>query len=180
MLNLVLFFIVGTIMGSFYTVVGLRLPKHEDFVFDRSHCDHCNHPLHLFDMIPILSYLFYGGRCKYCHQKVDVLYPIMEFFTGVLFALAYFCFSGSYEIYELFIALGIISLLMIVVVSDITYLIIPDEILVFFTFYFLFLQFLHLGWQAVVVHVITGIFLFSITLMPEIFLYFSFNFKYAL
>ena len=51
------FFILGTLLGSFYTVVGTRLPKNEDFIKTRSYCDNCHHKLSLLDMIPIVSYL---------------------------------------------------------------------------------------------------------------------------
>ena len=162
MLCLIFFFLWGTLMGSFYTVIGMRLPMKENFLTGRSCCDHCKHTLVLWDMIPIFSYLVTRGKCRYCKHKVDILYPIMEFFTGILFALAYYCFHSSYESYELIIALGIVSLLMIVVVSDITYLIIPDEVLIFFSLYFLFFQFLKEGANSCLMHILTGIFLFVI------------------
>lgn len=161
-LNLILFFLCGTIMGSFYTVVGLRLPKKENFTTSRSHCDNCHHPLKMYDMIPLFSYIFQLGRCRYCHKKIEILNPFMEFFTGVLFALAYYCFPESYEVYSLFIALGIVSLLMIVVVSDLTYLIIPDEVLIFFSLYFIILGFFNIGLKGCFIHILTGIFLFIV------------------
>ena len=65
---------------------------------------------------------------------------------GILFAVAFYAFGFSYE---LLIALGIVCLLMIVVVSDITYLIIPDEVLLFFTFYFIIIQILNIIYQLV-------------------------------
>ena len=61
---LIIFFILGTLFGSFFTVIGLRLPNHEDFIKTRSHCDSCNHELSLLDMIPILSYVFLKGKCR--------------------------------------------------------------------------------------------------------------------
>ena len=134
-LYLIIFFIFGLFMGSFYTVIGLRLPKHENFLTDRSHCDKCQHNLSLLDMIPLLSYLFLKGRCRYCKAKINELSTYMEFFTGVLFSLSFYVFGFSYE---LLIALGIVSLLIIVSVSDISYYIIPDEILIFFSFLMIF------------------------------------------
>ena len=85
-------------MGSFYTVIGLRLPKHENFLTDRSHCDKCQHNLSLLDMIPLLSYLFLKGRCRYCKAKINELSTYMEFFTGVLFSLSFYVFGFSYEL----------------------------------------------------------------------------------
>lgn len=158
-LYLIIFFILGTLMGSFYTVVGLRLPKGENFTTTRSHCDNCHHELKLTEMVPLFSYIFQQGKCRYCHSKIDVLSPYMEFFTGILFAVAYYSFGFSYE---LLLALGIVSLLMIIVVSDLTYLIIPDEVLIFFGIYFTIIQFLRLGWKGCLYHLACGAFLFFI------------------
>lgn len=154
---IILFFILGTYMGSFFTVVGLRLPKKEDFIFSRSRCDQCKHELSLLEMIPILSYIFLKGKCKHCHSKIDPLSTYIEFFTGILFAVSYYSFSFSYE---LFIALGIVSLLIIVLVTDLMYLIIPDGVLIFFSIYFLIFQFIGTGLKNTLLHFATGIFLF--------------------
>lgn len=158
-LYLIIFFILGTIMGSIFTVIGLTLPKKEKFANSYLYCDHCKHKLKLYDMIPLLSYLFHKGRCRYCSKRIDALSTYIEFFTGVLFAVAFYSFNFSYE---LLIALGIVSLLMIIVVSDLTYLIIPDEILVFFSSYFIIIQILNLGWQGAIEKVFTGLFLFVV------------------
>ncbi|MDO5003146.1 MAG: prepilin peptidase [bacterium] len=154
---ILLFFILGTYMGSFYTVVGLRLPKKEDFIFSRSRCDQCKHQLSLIEMVPILSYFLLKKKCRYCDSKISPLSTYIELFTGVLFAVSYYSFSFSYE---LLIALGIISMLMIIVVSDLTYLIIPNEVLVFFSIYFIIIQFLSLGLKNTIIHILTGLFLF--------------------
>ncbi len=156
-LMICLFFILGTLMGSFYTVVGLRLSRGENFIFSRSKCDKCSHTLHFFDLIPIFSYLFLKGKCRYCHQKIDILLPLMELFTGILFAVSYYSYGFTWN---LGIALGIVSLLMIIMVSDLTYLIIPDEVLIFFAIYFIIFDFLFLGVRSTLIHIVTGVFLF--------------------
>ena len=158
-LYLIIFFILGLHMGSFLTVIGLRLPKKENFTTTRSHCDSCGHILGATKMIPILSYIFQKGRCRHCGAKVDVLSTYVEFFTGALFAVAFYAFGFSYE---LLIALGIVSLLTIVVVSDITYLIIPDEVLVFFSVYFLIIQTLNIGLLGAGKQLLSGLFLFGV------------------
>lgn len=165
-LYLIIFFVFGTLMGSFFTVVGLRLPKNENFVSTRSHCDNCKHELKLYEMIPILSFLIQKGKCRYCHSKIDSLCPFMEFFTGVLFAVSFYSFSFSLE---LLIALGIVSLLMIVMVSDLTYLIIPDEVLIFFSVYFIIVQFFILGFKGVLLQILTGVFLFMLMYLIMLF-----------
>lgn len=156
---LIIFFILGCHMGSFYTVIGMRLPKHEDFFFSRSHCDKCNHPLSMLDMIPVLSYLLLKGRCRYCHKKISNISTYMEIFTGVLYALSFWIFGFSYE---LLVALGLVTLLSIISVSDIMYYIIPDELLIFFTGYFLIANALNKGVEQALMSVMSGVILFAI------------------
>lgn len=156
---LVTFFIFGLLMGSFFTVVGLRLPRREEFVANRSYCDICHHELSFKDMVPLVSFLFLRGRCRYCKAKINPLSSYMELFTGVLFALSYFVFGFSYE---LLIALGIVSMLVIVSVSDITYLIIPDELLIFFSGYFLIVRCLAFGVVSALVGILSGLALFGV------------------
>lgn len=146
-------------MGSFYTLVGLRLPKNESFIFSRSRCDQCRHVLKLIDMVPILSYIFLRGKCKYCKGKIDILSTYIEFFTGLLFLVSYYSFGFSMQ---LLLAIGVVSLLVIIIVSDLTYLIIPDEILIFFGIYFIMMQFIILGYKGVLYHLAVGIFLFGV------------------
>lgn len=163
---LVIFFILGTLFGSFFTVVGLHLPKGEPFFSNRSHCDHCKHQLSLIDMIPILSFLCLRGKCRYCKEKIDSLSTIMELFTGILFALSYYAFGLSYQ---LFIGLGIVSMLIIITVSDMSYLIIPDELIIFFSLYFIIFQFLFLGLKECFYHILSGVFLFAVMYLIMIF-----------
>lgn len=155
-LYLIIFFILGTILGGFYTVLGNCLAQ-EKYSFFPYRCSHCNHKLSLLESVPIFSYLFLLGKCRHCHKKIDIMEPLMEFFTGILFAVSYYSFGFSYEF---LIALGIVSLLIIVTVSDLNYLIIPDEVLVFFVLYFVVIQFFSLGAIGVMRHLFTGVFLF--------------------
>ena len=156
-LYVIIFFILGLLMGSFYTVLGLRLPNGEKVINDRSHCDECNHELSLLDMIPVLSYLFLKGKCRYCKSKINPLSTSMELFTGTLFALAFFRFGFSYELAT---ALGLISMLIVLSVSDISYYIIPDEILIFFSGYFLIITTLQFGVIPALISVLSGLVLF--------------------
>lgn len=159
LLTLIIFFIIGTCMGSFYTVVGYRLPKKENWTTSNSHCDNCNHKLSLLDMIPIISFIFLKGKCRYCHKKIDSLSTFMELFTGILYATAYYSFGLSYE---LLFAIGIITLLMIVVISDIKYLTIPDELLVAVGLYFIILSLVAYGLIPTIKSMLSGIFLFAL------------------
>ena len=127
---LITFFLLGLFLGMIYTSIGKKLPNHESIFHLDNMCSKCFHKLSFLEMIPIFSYIFLQGRCKHCHSKIDDLYTYMELFTGILFAFAYYAFGISFE---LLIALGIVSMLMIISVSDMTYYIIPDEVLIFFS-----------------------------------------------
>ena len=156
---LIIFFFIGTLMGSFYTVVGIRSGKNEDYVTTRSRCDHCNHLLSPLDLVPIFSYIFLKGKCRYCHKKIDSLSTFMELFSGILYALSFFVFGFSYE---LLIALGIVTLLIIIIVSDTTYYIIPDEVLIFMSIYFFIFITLNEGIKSSLISLVNGLILFSI------------------
>lgn len=155
---MIIFFIIGSCLGSFYTVLGLRLPKKEKWMTGKSHCDYCHHDLSLIEMVPIISYLLLGKKCRYCKHEINSLSTYMEFFTGVLFAIAYYAFHFSGDLY---IALGIISLLTIISVSDITYYIIPDEVLIFFSGYFIIVNTLFNGVIQSLLQILSGLVLFG-------------------
>ncbi len=156
-IGLFAFFMLGLVFGSFFHVVGSRLPKNESLLFPRSHCDVCKHPLTIGDLIPVLSYFHHGGRCKYCHTKLSFFYPLTEIATGILFMVSYYSFGISYE---LLLALGVCALFMIILVSDLLYLIIPDEVLLFFLVYFSIILFILNGGYGLLSCVINGLFLF--------------------
>lgn len=123
---LIIFFILGTVLGSFYNVVGFRLPKEESIIHPKhSYCPNCKHQLGVLELIPVFSFLFQGGRCKHCKKPISIFYPFIELLTGTLFAVCYYSYRFSPD---LIIALTLVSLFSIVIVSDLNYLIIPDEI----------------------------------------------------
>lgn len=126
---IIMTFIFGTVLGSFYNVVGYRLPKEESLITPPSHCPNCNHRLGPSELIPILSYIFLGGKCKNCNKKISMFYPIFEFMTGLLFVISYLIFGFSIEFA---ISITFISMLLIIIISDYQTMIIPDEVLIFF------------------------------------------------
>lgn len=126
---LCLFFIYGLVFGSFFNVVGLRVPKGESIVRPPSHCTVCDRNLTVKDLVPVFSYVFLKGKCRGCGTKIHWVYPVMELATGLLFAFAYYQLGFALE---LVVALLFISLLVIITVSDIAYMLIPDKILLFF------------------------------------------------
>lgn len=124
------FFIIGLVLGSFYNVVGFRLGKGESIIFPSSHCPLCKHKLKFYELIPVFSYIFLIGRCKSCKQKISIFYPVIELLTGILFSVSFYKFGFSLE---LVLALLLSSLLMIIVVTDLNYYIIPDSIVIVFS-----------------------------------------------
>ena len=62
-------FIIGTIMGSFFNVVAHRLSNNESIIKPGSHSESCQHLLKWYELIPIISFLIQGGRCRQCHTK---------------------------------------------------------------------------------------------------------------
>ena len=89
-MNIVLYtliFIIGTLFGSFFTLAVYRIPLGKDITHERSFCPNCNHKLQFLDLIPILSYIFLGGKCRYCKQKIRPRYLLLETMSGVIFVL---------------------------------------------------------------------------------------------
>ena len=127
--TVIMFFIYGLVFGSFFNVVGLRVPKGESIVKPPSHCTVCDRNLTVKDLVPVFSYVFLKGKCRGCGTKIHWMYPVMELATGLLFAFAYSQLGFSIE---LVVALLFISMLVIITVSDIAYMLIPDKILLFF------------------------------------------------
>ena len=76
-------FLFGIVIGSFLNVCIYRIPKHEDIVKTRSHCMSCGYQLKWYDMFPVFSYLFLRGRCRKCHAKLSVQYPLIEAANGI-------------------------------------------------------------------------------------------------
>lgn len=125
----VVVFIFGIVFGSFFNVVGLRVPKKQSIAYPPSHCPSCERQLTAIDLLPVLSYVLLRGKCRTCKAKVSPIYPSMELLTGILFALAYVHFGLTAEF---FVALLFISMLVCITVSDIAYMLIPNKILLFF------------------------------------------------
>lgn len=79
--------ISGTVFGSFFTLAVHRIPIKENITYVRSYCPKCNHKLFGFDLIPVLSYIFLGGKCRYCKDKIRPRYLLLEIFSGLVFLL---------------------------------------------------------------------------------------------
>lgn len=131
MVEYIFIFIFGCSIGSFLNVIIDRLPVGKSIVYPSSHCPHCRHRLSSRDLIPLLSFLYLRGRCKYCKEKIGWYYPLIEVVTGALFVITTFVWtyqsSGfAYLVYLLFI----ISSLIIIFFIDLRFGIIPFKIVV--------------------------------------------------
>ena len=90
-------FIFGTIIGSFLNVCIFRIPNNESIAFPPSHCGKCKHQLKTLDLVPILSWVFLKGKCRYCKEKISYQYPLLEGITGILFLLIYIYYGNSVD-----------------------------------------------------------------------------------
>ncbi|NLY17363.1 MAG: prepilin peptidase [Clostridiaceae bacterium] len=124
---IILCFIIGTVMGSFYNVVIYRVPECKSIIKPRSSCGDCGKILEPFDLIPVFSYIFLKGKCRYCKQPISLQYPLVELLTGLLFVFLYLRFSISVEfIFSVYIS----SILLIVFFIDLKHMIIPNGLVV--------------------------------------------------
>ncbi len=120
-------FFLGAVIGSFLNVVIYRLPHDESLLSPPSHCPVCGHKLAWYDMIPIFSYIFLKGRCRYCGEKISIRYPLIEALTGFAFVGIGLRFGWSLEFFEYII---FASLLIAVGFTDLFYGVVPDLIVI--------------------------------------------------
>jgi leader peptidase (prepilin peptidase)/N-methyltransferase len=118
-------FLFCLFVGSFYNVVAIRLLKGDSFVTPPSHCPSCKQPLSAFDLIPVISYLFLRGRCRYCRASISVLYPLGELMGAFSLYAAYKMIGWSWELLPAFV---LVSILVLAVLTDIREKLILDRI----------------------------------------------------
>lgn len=153
-LYLIIFFIFGSIMGSFYHVIATRLSKGKSIITPASHCEKCNHQLKWYELIPIISYIIQGGKCRHCKEKLPLSYLLMEICTGILFAVCYHVFGFTLELISSII---FVSSLIIIIISDIEYMIILDEVLIFAIFGIIIIDIVDVGLYETSLRVLAGL-----------------------
>jgi len=127
-------FLFGLCLGSFLNVVICRLETGEEMIKTRSHCARCGQVLAWYDLIPLASFLWLNGRCRYCGKKISWQYPLVELATGLLVV---FIFNFQFPILQfltenLFVvgcSLYVLCSLVVIFVYDLHHYIIPDVIL---------------------------------------------------
>src|SRR3989344_4769643 len=126
----ILLFIIGLFFGSFLNVVADRLAC-EQTLGGRSKCDTCKRKLSWIDLIPIISYALLKGKCRYCQASISIQYPLTEIGTGVIFMLTWILSINAYPTASIWLHathIAIASFIFVIILSDLRYQIIPDEI----------------------------------------------------
>lgn len=101
-------FIFGTVIGSFLNVVIYRTPRHESLIKGRSHCTSCGAQIKNRDLIPVISWLCLGGKCRSCKSPISPRYTVVELLSGALYLLAFLRFRFSLELVYCFILFPIL------------------------------------------------------------------------
>lgn len=153
----IMIFIFGSIMGSFLNVLAVRLSNNESIIYPSSHCHNCQHKLKWYELIPILSYIIQKGKSNCCNTRIPISYLIVEIVTGALYCTAYHSFGFGYE---LVISLIFISSLITIIVSDIEYMIILDEVIAVACILIILLELVFFGLEFTVNKILSGILAF--------------------
>ncbi len=133
-----LFFVFGLIIGSFLNVVIYRYQTKS--LGGRSACMSCRTKLEFYELIPVLSYLALGGRCKSCKTKISLQYPLVEILTGIIFASIFFKFQAVFYADVYIFAITFVyyavafALLLVIAIYDLRHKIIPDQLALIFGF----------------------------------------------
>ena len=124
---LILVFVFGLTIGSFLNVLIYRIPANISIARGRSFCPTCKHRIQNRDLIPVLSYILLGGRCRHCNQKISIRYPLVELSTGLL-ALLIVLIKGIFL--EALIIFAIGAILISISLIDWDTMTIPDSLIV--------------------------------------------------
>lgn len=123
----VLAFVLGAVMGSFLNCTAIRLVHKESFVKGRSHCMSCGHELSAPDLVPIFSFLFLRGKCRYCGKKLSPRYLIAEIVSAVVFVSIVLRFGLTLRMAEL---LCLAAMLLCISFCDLEDYTIPDSLVI--------------------------------------------------
>ena len=118
-------FLAGLIEGSFLNVCIVRIPAGESIIRPGSKCPKCRKPVRKYDNVPVLGWLWLGGKCRDCKTRISALYPIVELLTGVLFLGCYVLFGLTLVAVKWAV---LASLLVVLTATDIRERILPDKV----------------------------------------------------
>ena len=157
-------FILGTVLGSFYLVYATRVPKGENFINSRSKCDHCGYILKWYNLIPLFSFIIQRGKCFKCGKKISSEHFFVELFTGLLFLLSYIYFKSGFNFY---VALVVVSLMIVIFISDFKYMVILDSPLVVSAILVVILKLIYLGFHNCLFSIISAFSMFVVMMLIE-------------
>jgi len=127
-MNNTMFLILGLLIGSFLNVCIYRIPRKEDIVYTPSHCMNCGHKVKWYDLIPVISYILLGGKCRNCKKHISIQYPIIELSNGAAYLGIYYMFGSSIET---ILYCGLFSILLVISIIDFRHYIIPNGTVIF-------------------------------------------------
>jgi len=118
-------FLIGLVIGSFLNVCIMRIPEGVSIVSPGSRCPYCQQSIKAYDNVPVLAWIWLGGKCRSCSAPISSIYPAIELLTGVLFVLCYLEFGLTAETVKW---LFFISLLIVLTITDLRIRILPDAV----------------------------------------------------
>jgi prepilin signal peptidase PulO-like enzyme (type II secretory pathway) len=128
LVSLAIIFVIGLFVGSFLGVSVDRVARDEKFLSGRSYCESCRHPLSWQDLIPVFSYLFLGGHCRYCQAKIPLWLPVVELSTAGAFALVFWQ-SWGLAWWLVFLRLVIAAFLIVIFFADLKYQLVYEGVI---------------------------------------------------
>jgi len=120
--------LLGAVVGSFANVVVYRLPRGESVVHPGSHCPSCNRRLGVIDLVPVVSYLFLGGRCRTCKARISPRYPLVEAAMALLFAAIALRWPALDAGAAMLPLMAVTALLLMAAIIDIEHFVLPDAL----------------------------------------------------
>ena len=145
------------VTGCFPNVLAVRLSKGESILWPSSHCHTCQHKLKWYELIPVISYIIQKGKSRCCKNIIPISYLIIEVVTGVLYMVSYHSFGFGYEF---IVSLVFISSLITIIVSDIEYMIILDEVIAVSSIIIILLELIFFGLDYTANMIVSGILAF--------------------
>lgn len=118
----------GLVIGSFLNVVIWRVPRNESISFPPSHCPKCKSRIKPYDLIPVISYIILGGKCRNCKEKISIEYPIVELINGIMYVFLFYKFPMSFKAAEYSI---LFSLLLSISIIDFKTQLVDDRMVLF-------------------------------------------------
>lgn len=125
-------FLLGAALGSFAGAMVWRIKTGRKVANDRSECEHCHHKLSALDLVPVVSWLYLRGKCRYCRKPIGWTPLLLELGLGAVFVVSYLAWplgvTGAYGVASLLLWLVALTMLAILFVYDLRWFILPDKL----------------------------------------------------